>query len=116
MSVDPATHAPRSTRQARHLVRRLMRDTGLQWPGGPGNAALKVDRRRRRWRMVTVDRRPAPHIVGHGAVGRMLRDGFVAVHWPEGGTHLYHVETPPDTILRHRPHAPHPRLEVRHEH
>lgn len=94
-----------SSRQARHLVRRLLRDCDLAWPGGEDNAAIVVDRRQGRFSLRTIDGRPAPALSGSTPLARLLRDGFLMVRWKAGEQRieLHHVEESLDQILARAP-------------
>lgn len=99
------TDPMRNSRQARHLVRRMRRDCNIEWPGGETNAALQVDRRRRRFRLRTVDGRYSDHLTGPTPLAQLLRDGFILVRWPHGQIRLHRMEDSIEQILAQRPRA-----------
>lgn len=99
------TELARNSRQARHLVRRLRRDCGMDWPGGEENAAIQADRRAGRFCLTTLDGRPAPTLTGPSPLARLLRDGFLVVRWSAGDIRLHHIEDSAEEILAQRPGA-----------
>lgn len=93
----------KNSRQARQLVRRMARDCNLTWPGGEENAAIVANRVEGRWRLETIDGRPAPYVSGPSPIARLLRDGFLVLIWGEERIHLHHIAETPAEILTSRP-------------